>query len=256
MADRRQLRAAADQVVIGRHGKRLDACGRAEFGDAAAYGVRRRRQRDDHGTHSEAAGPQRQFADRSQHADVAQQATLHPGVVVEQSHDAPLPTVGQLLGQAGAGLTRAQDQYGFAERGQRAVEPMLLPDAIGETASRHEKNHDRRVEDEHAARHDRGELQHHQHQRDRDGAKGCGEDDALQVGKTRKAPQTPIESEGEKDYGLQRQHPDQRAPHIGDLRLVQVEIEAQPIQTGPCDRGGGNVVQKRQPRSPVSTYFH
>ena len=37
---------------------------------------------------------------------------------------------------------------------------------------------------------------------------------------------------------------------------MQVEVEAQPVQPGPSDRRGDDVVGKGQQRSPVSAYFH
>jgi hypothetical protein len=95
---------------------------------------------------------------------------LFRGIVVEQSDDAPLAAVREFLGQQRAGLAGTEDQDRFAKRRKRAVEPMLLPDAVSKATARHEKDQYQRIKDEDAARHDGGELQHHQHDGDCHGA--------------------------------------------------------------------------------------
>ena len=94
----------------------------------------------------------------------------------------------ELLGQERAGLAGTKDQHRLAERCKRAVEPMLLPDAVGEATARHQKDQYWRIENEDAARHDRSQLHHHQHDRDRDRAQARREHDALQIGQAREAP--------------------------------------------------------------------
>ena len=133
---------------------------------------------------------------------------------------------------------------------------MLLPDAIGETAAGHEQDQHRRIQDEHTSRNDRGEPEHHQHHGNGDRAQGNGQHDTLQVRKACKAPKAPIQAECKKNPGLKRKYPGERIPDIGNLRLMKLEIEAQPIQPDPRDRRGDDVVGERQPGSPVSPYFH
>jgi hypothetical protein len=91
---------------------------------------------------------------------------------------------------------------------------------------------------------------------DRDRADAGGEDDALQVGEAREAPKAPVQAEDQEDRRLKREHPRQRSPHVRELRFVQIEVEAQPIQANPGRRGGAHVVAERQPNPCVSTYFH
>ena len=73
-ANRGQRRAAADQVLVRRHGQHLDARVGADLRDAAAHAVRGRRQRDDHLAHAVLLRPRRQARDRAQHAHAVQQA--------------------------------------------------------------------------------------------------------------------------------------------------------------------------------------
>ena len=188
MAYRRQLRPPADQVFVRRHGQRLESRRRAKLRDVAAHTVRRRRQCDDHGAHAVTPDPQRQFRDGSQHAHVAQEAPLFRGVVVEETDAPPLSAVRELLGQQRAGLAGTKYKHRLAERYERAVEPMLLPDAVSEPTARHEKDQYRRIENEDTARHDRAQLHHHQHDRDRHRAQARREHDALQVRQAREAP--------------------------------------------------------------------
>ena len=70
------------------------------------------------------------------------------------------------------------------------------------------------------------------------------------------APEPAIKAEGEEDAGLQWKNPGKRPGHVGELGLVQVEIEAQPIQPGPRDCGGDDIVGKGQQSPPVSAYSH
>ena len=180
---------------------------RADLGDAPAHAVRRRRQRDDHLAHAEFRRPMRQVGDRPQHVDVAQQPAVLGRVVVEQADDAPLPAARELLRQPRAGLAGADDQHRLAQRGERAVEPVLLPDPVGEAVAGHQEDQHDRIEDQHAARHDRLQLQHHQHERDQQRAEARGDDDPLQVDGAREAPQPAVEPEREEDRRLQRDHP-------------------------------------------------
>ena len=131
-ADRRQRRAAADQLLVGRHRQRLEAVRRADLGDAPAHAVRGRRQRDDHLAHAVLLRPRGQARDRPQHPHVAQQPPVLRRVVVEQADHAPLPAARELAGEPRAGLARADDEHRLAQRGERAVEAVLLPDPVGE----------------------------------------------------------------------------------------------------------------------------
>ena len=128
-------------------------------------------------------------------------------VVVDQPDDAPLPAPRELARQARAGLAGADDQHRLAQRRERAVEPVLLPDPVGEAIAGHQEDEHDRVEDQHAARHDRLQPQHHQHQRNQQRAQAGGEDDPLQVEDARESPQAAIEAERDEDRGLQRQDP-------------------------------------------------
>ena len=254
--DRRQLRSATDEIVVRRDGQRLDTDLRAELGNPPPHAVRCRRKCNDHLADAESLAPQRQLGNRPQHADVAQQPSLLGGVIVEQSNDAPLAAVGELLGQASPGFARAENQDRLAQRGKRAVEPMLFPDAVGKAAPRHEQNQDRRVQDEHTARHDGSQPQHHQHHGDGDRAQTHREHDPLQVREAREPPETAIEAESEKNARLQGQDPGERSPDVRNLRLVPLQVESQPIKTHPGDGRGDHVMGECQPGPPVSPYFH
>ena len=103
---------------------------------------------------------------------------------------------------------------GSPSASERAVETMLLPDPVGEAVARHQEDEHDRIEDEHAARHDRLQLQHHEHERDEQRAQPRREHDALQVGHAREAPQAAVEAEREEDRALQRHDPGERPRHV------------------------------------------
>ena len=161
-ADRGQRRAPAHQVLVRRHGEHFDSRIGADLRDAAAHAVRGRRQRDDHLAHAVLLRPRRQARDRTQHAHAVQQPPALRRIVVDEPDHAPLPAPRELAREARAGFARADHEHRLAERGERAVEPVLLPDPVGEAIAGHQEDEHDRVEDQHAARHDRLHLQHHE----------------------------------------------------------------------------------------------
>ncbi len=172
-------------------------------------------------------------------------------VVVEQSDDTPLAAARHFVGEPRARLARADDQHRLAERGQRAVQAVLLPDPVRETRSRHQEDQHDRIEEQHAARHDRLQLQHDEHERNEDRAEARGEHDPLQVEQAREAPQAAVKAEREEDRRLQRQDPRERRPHVREERLAQLEVEAQPVHAGPCERRHAGVVDEGERGAPV-----
>ena len=249
-------RAPADQVFVRRHRQRLDAGGRADLGRTAPHTVLGRRQRDDHLAHAETLDPLRERRDGPQYALVAQQSSLLADIVVDQTDDTPLPAAREFLGQPGARFAGTDDQHRLAQRGQRAVQPVLLPYPVRNAAARHQENEHDRVEDEDAARHDGLQPQHHQHDRDKQRPQSCRKHDLLEVGNAREPPEAAIETEGEEDRRLQRHDPGERPPHGGDVRLADIEIETQPVHRGPGQRCRAGVVGEREPRPPIEGIVH
>ena len=170
--------------------------------------------------------------------------------------DAPLPAPRELAGEARARFARADHEHRLAERRERAVQAVLLPDPVGEAIARHQEDEHDRIEDQHAARHDRLQPQHHEDQRDQQRAQSRGEHDPLQVEDAREAPQAAIEAEGDEDRRLQRQDPDERARHVGEERLVEIQAEAEPVHRGPCERGRAEVVDEGEPRAEIVGLRH
>ncbi len=230
--------------------------GRTELGHAPPHRVVRRRQRDDHLAHAVAPDPHVELRDRPEHADAAHDAAVLLLVVVEQAHDAPLPAARHLVREPRARLARTDDQHRLAERSERAVQAMFLPQAERETRSGHQEDQHDRVEEQHAARYDRLQLQHDEDERDQDRAQARREHDALQVGEAREAPQAAVKPEREEDSRLQRKNPREREQHVGQERLAQVEIEAQPVDPGPGDGRHAGVVEERERRAPVQVEGH
>ena len=243
-ADRRQRRAAADQIFVRRHGQHFDPRVGADFRDAPAHAVRGGGKRDDHLPHAVLLCPSGKAGDRPQHRDVVQHPAVLCRIVVDEAHDAPLPASRELAREARARFAGADDEHRLAERGKRAVQPVLLPDPIREpVAGHHEDQHDR-VEEQHAARHDGMQLQHHQHERDQQRAETRGEDDPPQVEQAREAPQAAVKAERDEDRALQRQDPRQHDHHVREIGLAEIEIEADQIHRGPGERGGARSWQR------------
>ena len=168
----------------------------------------------------------RQRRDRAQDGDVAQHQAPLRRIVVDEPDDAPLRAARELAGEPRAGLAGADDQHRLAERRERAVEPVLLPAAVGEARAGHQEDQQHRVEDQHAARHHRLQLEHHQAQRDQQRAESRRQHDPLQVDEAREAPEPAIESEREEDRALQRHDPRQRPRDVGEVGLAKIEVEA------------------------------
>jgi hypothetical protein len=141
-------------------------------------------------------------------------------------------------------------------RRERAVDPMLLPQAEREARARHQEDQHDRVEEQHAARNDRVEPQHDEHERNHDGAEARRADDPLQVRQACEAPEAPIQAERQEDRRLQRQDPRERRPHVGEERLAQVEVEAQPVDADPRDGGHADVVDESEGGAPVKPVGH
>jgi hypothetical protein len=215
-----------------------------------------RRQRDDHLAHAVAPRPRAEVVDRPQHAHVAQQPTLLGRVVVEQAHHAPLPASREVLGQPRAGLAGAGDEHRLAEGRERAVQPMLLPDAVREARAGHQEDQHDRIEHQHAARHDRLQLQHDEADRDQHRAEPRREHDALQVEQAREAPQPAVEAEREEDRRLHGDDPREREEQVDRHRLAHVEVHAQPVHPHPGERRGAHVVREGEPGTPVRSLGH
>ncbi len=255
-ADGRERGPAADQVLVRRHRQDLDAHVGADLRDAAAHAVRSRGQRDDHLADPVLLRPGRQARDRTQHAHAVQQPAALRGVVVDEPDDAPLAAAGELPRQARAGFARADDEHRLAEGREGAVQAVLLPDSVGEAIAGHQEDEHDRIEDQHAARHDHLQLEHHEDQRDQQRAEPRGEHDALQVEHARESPQPAVETERDEDRGLQRQDPDERARHVGEEGLVEVEPEPDPVHRRPRERRHAEVVDEGEPRPVVVGLGH
>ena len=173
-----------------------------------------------------------------------------------QPDDTPLRAARQLPGEPRAGLTRADHQHRLAQRGERAVEAVLLPAAVGEAGAGHQEDQHHRVEDQHGARDHRLQLEHHQPQRDQQCAQPGRQDDPLQVDEAREAPQSAIEPEDEEYRALQRHDPRQRPRHVDEVRLAQVEVEAEQVDGDPRERGGAEIVGEGEPGAPVAGEGH
>ena len=256
VADRGEHRAPADQVFVRRHRQRFEAGVGADFGHAPAHAVGRRRQRDDHLAHAVLARPGRKIGDRSQHADVAQQPSVLGGVVVEKTDNPPLAAARELGSQARPCLAGADDQHRLPQRHEWAVEAVLLPYPVRKPVACHQEDEHDRVENEHAARQDGLQLQHDDHQWNQHRAKTRREHDPLQVDHAGESPQPAIQPEPQKDRSLQRQNPGQGPNHVGEIRDMRVEIEAQPVHREPCHTRGGDVMGEGQPGPPVLMGFH
>ena len=255
-ADCRQQRSPADQVVVRRHRQRLEPRRGADFGGPPAHRVRSRGQRDDDLAHAVLARIARELRNGPEHLHVAQHPAVLLRVVVEQADDAPLTAARQLVGEARARHAGAEHQHGLAERGERAVEPMLLPDPVREAIAGHDEDQHDRIEDQHAARHQRRLLQHDEHDGNEHRAEPRGEHDALQVDQAREAPQAAIQPEREEDRALQRHDPDQRPDDVADHRLAQIEVEAKEVDRDPREGSGDYVMREGQPGAPVCGLFH
>ena len=256
VAQRGKRRAARDELVVGRHRQRLDARGGAQLRDTPAHRMVRRRQRDDHLVDAVAAGPRAELGDRAEHRDAAQHAALLRRVIVEQAHHAPLAAARQILREARARLARAGDEDGLTERGERAVEAVLLPRAVREARARHEEDEDDRIGDEHAARNDGLQLQHHETDRNQHCTEHGGEHDALQVGDAREAPQPAVEAERQEQRRLHGHDPREREHEVDAERLAHVEIHAQPVHADPRERSRADIVGEGEPGAPVRAVGH
>ena len=133
---------------------------------------------------------------------------------------------------------------------------MLFPDTIGKTRSRHQEDQHDRIEHEHASGDDRLQLQHHEHERNQNRAQRRREHDALHIEDAREAPQSPVKTECQEYRRLQRQNPDERAPRVADVRIVYIEVEAQPEDRHPCERRSENVVDEGERRAPIEAEGH
>ena len=87
--------------------------------------------------------PRREARDRAQHAHAVQQASALRGIVVDEPDHAPLPASRELAREARPGLAGADHEHRLAERGERAVEAMLLPDPVREAVAGHQEDEHR-----------------------------------------------------------------------------------------------------------------
>jgi hypothetical protein len=124
-------------------------------------------------------------------------------IVIEQADDAPLPAVRHFRGEPRARFAGAHHQDRLAQRRERTVEAVLLPDAVGETGPCHQEDQDDGVHHDDAARYDRLQLRHHENERNKYRAQPGRQDDALGRRGSR-APQAAVQPERQKDARLQR----------------------------------------------------
>ena len=235
-ADRRQRRAAADQVLVGRHRQHLDPGVGADLRDAPAHAVRGRRgARTITCRTPYFVGPGREARDRPEHAHVVQQPpAASPGRRRSARRRA-------IAGSARLRVSRARaapaptTSTGSPSAAKRAVQLVLLPDPVREAIAGHQEDEHDRVEDQHAARHDGLQLQHHQHAAGSAARRGRRRATMRRRStNAREPPQAAVEAERDEDRALQRQDP-RPASHTMSARngSLDVQAEAQPVTSPP-----------------------
>ncbi len=257
LADPRRMDLAADHVVQRRHRHDRDARALADFDHAPADLVRYRRHRDDRVTHLEALRDARQVLEPAEHARALQQPPALLLVVVEKPDDAPLVAARQLLHHPHGGVARAEDNDGSALLAAATIERPFLEGAKSHSAERHQRDEEDRVEDVAAIVELRVEPEHAQRDRDAHRPAKHREDDALDVGQARVAPDALVDPEEQVDDDLDRYRHREDHEEVAPL-LGSHAVDFEKERRGDAgDRKRGTVVQCRSERAAVDVYcFH
>ena len=211
------------------------------------------RHRDDRQRDAEPLAPRRDIRQAAEDVDPVQLAARLGGVVVEETHHAPLRAARKFLDEVDRRVVRPEHEDGLARVQEPLVEAELLPGAEGEPAAAHDQDEKQRAHDQHRPRH--GQSQHHEGGRHRDRGHAHRRYDAAQVGQARESPDAAVEAEAPERRDVHCDHRGERLDGVLEKRFRRyLEVEAQPERGQPGDNARDDVVGESGRAAPVDSH--
>jgi len=237
---------AREQIVVRGHREDRQARLRGQLRGAAPHVRGSLGERHDRMLDLHLRGEALHLGDRAEHAHAEHHLPLAARIVVEDADRPPLGGAGDFLEKIEGDVARAQDQHRLAGELHAAVEAALLPRTVGDAAASHHRHEQQRRKQIGRAGHRHHAAQQHQHGRHGEGAYQAGDQDALQVGKARVAPQPAVQARQPEQDGVQRHAEHDRVPHRRAEVRGDVEVESQPEREPPGKPRGDHVVRERE----------
>ncbi len=242
-AQRRDAHLARDDVAQRRHGHHRDAGRGAQLDRALPLAVRSLRHGDDRLLDAVALRRVGHARHRAEHLHAGEGGAALGRVVVEHAHDAPLRAGGEVLQQRrrrGAGADH-EHRHRLRMRDDRQ-QPAFAPGAVGEAVAAHRQREQQRRDEKHRARHLRLQAREREQRRHRERAATHRDQQPLQVGQARVAPQAAIQAEEPEHRRVHGHDRHEQAEHHLHVVFRDLEVEAQPEGRHPGDAGGEHVV--------------